>query len=155
MQDVESVLMPSVDSPSGRLLVANLGLDGRDRGVKVVARVLRDAGFEVIYTGMFQNPSAVAAAAVDEDVDAVGLSMVAGAQLELVAMVTHEMQRLGADIPVFVVGVVPPDDVARLLASGVVAVLAPEATAAEMVAQLSTILALRGFFRSDGSGAAG
>ena len=147
--------MPSVDSPSGRLLVANLGLDGRDRGVKVVAHVLRDAGFEVIYTGMFQNPSAVAAAAVDEDVDAVGLSMVAGAQVEVVAMVTHEMQRLGADIPVFVVGVVPADDVARLLGAGVVAVIAPGTTAAEMVAQLSTVLALRGFFRGGSPGVVG
>ncbi|MEQ1699744.1 MAG: cobalamin-dependent protein [Ilumatobacteraceae bacterium] len=147
--------MSSTDSSPGRLLVANLGLDGRDRGLKVVARVLRDAGFEVIYTGLFQNPTAVAAAAVDEDVDAVGLSMVAGAQVELVALVTHEMQRLGADIPVFVVGVVPADDVARLLAAGVVAVLAPETSAAEMVAQLSTILALRGFFRGGNLGALG
>lgn len=147
--------MSSTESSPGRLLVANLGLDGRDRGLAVVARVLRDAGFEVIHTGLFQNPTAVAAAAVDEDVDAVGLSMVAGAQVELVAMVTHEMQRLGADIPVFVVGVVPPDDVARLLAAGVVAVLAPETTAAEMVAQLSTILALRGWFRGSNPGAVG
>ena len=138
-----------------RVLVGKPGLDGHDRGAKLVARVLRDAGFEVIYTGMFQNPSDVAAAAVDEDVDAVGLSMVAGAQVELVAMVTHEMQRLGADIPVFVVGVVPKDDVARLLAEGVVAVLAPETTAAEMVAQLSTILALRGWFRGGSAGAVG
>lgn len=147
--------MPSADPPSGHLLVANLGWDGRDHGLKMVARILRDAGFDVIYTGLFQNESAVAAAAVDEDVDAVGLSMVAGAQLELVTLVTHEMQRLGADIPVFVVGVVPADDIARLLAAGVVAVLAPETSAEEMVAQLSTILALRGWFRGDSSGATG
>jgi methylmalonyl-CoA mutase C-terminal domain/subunit len=144
-----------VDTPSGRLLVANLGLDGRDRGLTTVARVLRDAGFEVIHTGKFQSPPAVAAAAVEESVDAVGVSMVAGAQVELVAMVTGEMRRRGADIPVFVVGVVPQDDIARLLAAGVVAVFAPATRAAEMVAQLSTILALRGWFRGEGSGASG
>ena len=68
---------------SERILVAKVGLDGHDRGVKVVARILRDAGFEVIYTGLFQTPETVAAAAVDEDVDAIGLSMLSGAHMTL------------------------------------------------------------------------
>ncbi|HOT78910.1 MAG TPA: cobalamin-dependent protein, partial [Microthrixaceae bacterium] len=71
------------DVPKGRVLVAKLGLDGHDRGVKVVARILRDAGFEVIYTGLRQTPAKVVAAAVDEDVDAIGLSMLSGAHLAL------------------------------------------------------------------------
>ena len=83
-----------------RVLVAKVGLDGHDRGVKVVARMLRDAGFEVIYTGLFQTPETVAAAAVDEDVDAIGLSMLSGAHMTLAPKVVEKVRERGADIPV-------------------------------------------------------
>ena len=73
-----------------RILVAKVGLDGHDRGVKIVARILRDAGFEVIYTGLFQTPETVAAAAVDEDVDAVGLSLLSGAHMTLAPLVVQK-----------------------------------------------------------------
>ena len=81
------------DGVSARILVAKVGLDGHDRGVKVVARILRDAGFEVIYTGLFQTPETVAAAAVDEDVDAIGLSMLSGAHMTLAPKVVAEVRR--------------------------------------------------------------
>ncbi len=75
---------------SQRILVAKVGLDGHDRGVKVVARILRDAGYEVVYTGLFQTPQTVAAAAVDEDVDAIGLSMLSGAHMTLAPLVVQD-----------------------------------------------------------------
>ena len=80
---------------SDRVLVAKVGLDGHDRGVKVVARILRDAGYEVIYTGLFQTPDTVAAAAVDEDVDAIGLSMLSGAHMTLAPLVVEKVRERG------------------------------------------------------------
>ena len=116
-----------------RVLVAKVGLDGHDRGVKVVARILRDAGFEVIYTGLFQTPDTVAAAAVDEDVDAIGLSMLSGAHMTLAPKVVEKVRGRGSDIPVVVGGIIPEPDVARLAALGVAAVLTPGATADDVV----------------------
>ena len=107
------------------MLVAKVGLDGHDRGVKVVARILRDAGFEVIYTGLFQTPETVAAAAVDEDVDAIGLSMLSGAHMTLAPLVVEKVRQLGVDIPVVVGGIVPEADVPKLLEAGVAGVLTP------------------------------
>ena len=117
-----------------RVLVAKVGLDGHDRGVKVVARILRDAGFEVIYTGLRQTPAKVVAAAVDEDVDAIGLSMLSGAHMTLAPKVVRSVRGRGADIPVVVGGIIPERDVARLAAEGVAAVLTPGATAEQVVA---------------------
>jgi len=116
-----------------RVLVAKVGLDGHDRGVKVVARMLRDAGFEVIYTGLFQTPDTVAAAAVDEDVDAIGLSMLSGAHLTLAPRVVEKVRDRGADIPVIVGGIIPEPDVPLLKTQGVAAVLTPGATADDVV----------------------
>jgi methylmalonyl-CoA mutase cobalamin-binding domain/chain len=117
-----------------RVLVAKVGLDGHDRGVKVVARILRDAGFEVIYTGLFQTPESVAAAAIDEDVDAIGLSMLSGAHMTLAPLVVDKVRQLGVDIPVVVGGIVPDVDVPRLLEAGVAGVLTPGASSDEVVA---------------------
>ncbi|MFZ1490263.1 MAG: cobalamin B12-binding domain-containing protein [Ilumatobacteraceae bacterium] len=125
---------------SERVLVAKVGLDGHDRGVKVVARILRDAGFEVIYTGLFQTPAKVAAAAVDEDVDAIGLSMLSGAHLTLAPLVVAEVRSLGVDIPIVVGGIIPAHDVAELLAGGVSAVLTPGASADDVVAVMRQVL---------------
>lgn len=128
------------DQPKGRVLVAKVGLDGHDRGVKVVARLLRDAGFEVVYTGLFQTPEMVAAAAVDEDVDIVGLSMLSGAHLTLVPLVVEALRARGVEIPVVVGGIVPDADVDELRAAGVAAVLTPGATADDIVATLTALL---------------
>jgi methylmalonyl-CoA mutase C-terminal domain/subunit len=116
-----------------RVLVAKVGLDGHDRGVKVVARILRDAGFEVIYTGLFQTPDTVAASAVDEDVAAIGLSMLSGAHMTLVPKVVQKLRERGSDIPVVVGGIIPEPDVPRLMAEGVAAVLTPGASADDVV----------------------
>jgi len=117
-----------------RVLVAKVGLDGHDRGVKVVARLLRDAGIEVIYTGLFQTPETVAAAAVDEDVDVVGLSMLSGAHMTLAPLVVEAIRARGVDIPVVIGGIVPNSDVAELKAAGIAEILGPGAPADEVVA---------------------
>jgi methylmalonyl-CoA mutase C-terminal domain/subunit len=111
-----------------------IGLDGHDRGVKVVARLLRDAGIEVIYTGLFQTPETVAAAAVDEDVDVVGLSMLSGAHMTLAPLVVEAIRARGVDIPVVIGGIVPNGDVAELKAAGIAEILGPGAPADEVVA---------------------
>src|SRR4051812_42140001 len=123
-----------------RILVAKVGLDGHDRGVKIVARILRDAGFEVIYTGLFQTPDTVAAAAVDEDVDAIGLSMLSGAHMTLAPLVVSKLRERGVDIPVVVGGIVPDHDVAELKATGVAAVLTPGASADEVVSAMRSVI---------------
>jgi methylmalonyl-CoA mutase C-terminal domain/subunit len=126
-----------------RVLVAKVGLDGHDRGVKVVARILRDAGYEVIYTGLFQTPETVAAAAVDEDVDAIGLSMLSGAHLTLAPLVVDKVRERGADIPVVVGGIVPDSDVSKLLEAGVAGVLTPGASSDQVVAAIRDAIASR------------
>ncbi len=125
---------------SQRVLVAKVGLDGHDRGVKVVARILRDAGYEVIYTGLFQTPDTVAAAAIDEDVDAVGLSMLSGAHMTLVPKVVARLREAGVDVPVVVGGIIPAGDVPKLIAAGVAAVLTPGATADEMIETMRRVI---------------
>jgi methylmalonyl-CoA mutase C-terminal domain/subunit len=129
---------------SQRILVAKVGLDGHDRGVKIVARILRDAGYEVIYTGLFQTPQTVAAAAVDEDVDAIGLSMLSGAHMTLAPLVVEAVRARGSEIPVVVGGIVPNQDVDELLACGIAAVITPGATADQVVATIADVLADEG-----------
>jgi methylmalonyl-CoA mutase C-terminal domain/subunit len=112
-----------------RILVAKPGLDGHDRGAKVVARALRDAGFEVIYTGLHQTPEMIATAAVQEDVDAVGLSIMSGAHNTLFPAVIDELRKRQADdILVFGGGIIPEADHERLKAAGVSGVFTPGAT---------------------------
>jgi methylmalonyl-CoA mutase C-terminal domain/subunit len=124
----------------GRVLVAKVGLDGHDRGIKVVARILRDAGMEVVYTGLFQTPEMVAVAAIQEDVDVVGLSMLSGAHLTLAPLVVAALRERGAEIPVVVGGIVPGSDVADLQAAGVAAVFGPGASAEEIVEAISSLV---------------
>jgi methylmalonyl-CoA mutase C-terminal domain/subunit len=126
---------------SERILVAKVGLDGHDRGIKVVARILRDAGYEVIYTGLFQTPQTVAAAAVDEDVDAIGLSMLSGAHMTLAPLVVDEVRKLGSEIPVVVGGIVPNQDVEPLKQAGIAAVITPGASADQVVDTIRQVLA--------------
>ncbi len=116
-------------SPPLRILVAKPGLDGHDRGAKIIARALRDAGFEVIYTGLHQTPEMIAEAAVQEDVDAVGLSILSGAHLTLFPAVIEELRRRGgADIVVFGGGIVPDEDRPALRQAGVAEIFTPGAS---------------------------
>jgi methylmalonyl-CoA mutase C-terminal domain/subunit len=109
-----------------RVVVAKPGLDGHDRGAKVVARALRDAGFEVIYTGLHQTPEQVVATAVQEDADAIGLSVLSGAHLYLFKRVLELLREKGAeDIVVFGGGIMPPEDVTALKALGVKELFGP------------------------------
>jgi len=123
-----------------RILIAKVGLDGHDRGIKVVARILRDAGYEVIYTGLFQTPETVAAAAVDEDVDAIGLSMLSGAHMTLAPLVVEEVRKRGSEIPVILGGIVPDHDLDALRAAGIAAVLTPGATAEQIATEVRAVL---------------
>ncbi len=125
---------------STRVLVAKVGLDGHDRGVKIVARILRDAGMEVIYTGLRQTPQMVAATAIDEDVDVIGLSMHSGAHLTLVPKVVELLAEQKAAIPVVVGGIIPEQDIQRLLDAGVAAVLHPGASAEEVAAAVEGVV---------------
>lgn len=116
-----------------KVLVAKVGLDGHDRGIKVVARILRDAGMEVLYAGLRQTPAGLAATALQEDVDVVGVSMHNGAHLTLAPMVVQALREAGLDTPVVVGGIVPEVDRARLTEAGVTAVLGPGASDEEVV----------------------
>ena len=129
------------DSSSGagtsRVLVGKAGLDGHDRGVKVIARGLRDAGFEVIYTGLHQTPEQIAAAAVQEDVDLVGLSCLSGAHLHLFSEVVRLLRESGVgEIPVIAGGIIPAEDVPLLKEAGVREVFLPGATLPDIVARV-------------------
>ncbi len=109
-----------------RILVAKPGLDGHDRGIKVVARALRDAGFEVIYTGLHQTPEQIAAAAIQEDVDAVGLSCLSGAHMTLYPRVVELLKEQGGEnITVFGGGIIPETDIPTLKEAGMKAIFTP------------------------------
>ena len=117
-----------------RVLVAKVGFDGHDRGVKVVARILRDAGMEVIYGGLRQTPEDIAATALQEDVDVIGLSMHNGAHLTLTPAVIRALRAKGLSTPVVVGGIVPDVDVPELERAGAVGVIGPGASSAEVIA---------------------
>jgi methylmalonyl-CoA mutase C-terminal domain/subunit len=124
-----------------RVVVAKPGLDGHDRGVKVIARALRDAGFEVIYTGLFQTPEQVAESALQEDADAVGLSVLSGAHMTLFPRVIEQLAVRGLDdVVVFGGGIIPDDDIAELTAAGVAAVFTPGASIDEITDWLEALL---------------
>lgn len=111
-----------------RILVAKAGLDGHDRGAKIIARAFRDAGFEVIYTGLHQTPEMIAEAAAQEDVDAIGLSILSGAHMTLFPAVLDELHKrdLG-DVALFGGGIIPPEDIAELQRQGVRGLFTPGA----------------------------
>ena len=116
-----------------RVLLAKVGLDGHDRGLRVIARILRDGGCEVIYGGLRQTPQMIAATVLQEDVDVVGLSMHNGAHLTLAPDVISALAAHGLDTPVIVGGIVPQHDLDAMHAAGVVAVLGPGASNGEVV----------------------
>jgi methylmalonyl-CoA mutase C-terminal domain/subunit len=125
-----------------RIVVAKPGLDGHDRGVKVIARVLRDAGFEVIYTGLHQTPEQIVETTIQEDADAVGLSCHSGAHMTLFPKVVALLREKGAgDVLVFGGGIIPKDDIPRLQEAGVERIFTPGASTGEIVGWLNDRLA--------------
>jgi methylmalonyl-CoA mutase C-terminal domain/subunit len=122
-----------------RILIAKPGLDGHDRGAKVIARAFRDAGMEVIYTGLRQTPEMIASAAIHEDVDAIGLSCLSGAHMYLFPKVIELLRERGAeDIVVFGGGTIPDEDIQKLKAAGIAAVFTPGATTGEAITFVKT-----------------
>lgn len=117
-----------------RILVAKPGLDGHDRGAKIIARALRDAGFEVIYTGLHQTPEMIAEAALQEDVDCVGLSILSGAHMTLFPKIINLLTSKGLDeVPIFGGGIIPEDDITELKNQGVKQVFTPGASTSDIV----------------------
>lgn len=128
-----------------RVLVAKPGLDGHDRGAKVIARALRDAGMEVIYTGLRQTPEMIAEAALQEDVDAVGLSILSGAHMALVPRVAELLRANGQhNVKLFVGGIIPDEDVPRLKQLGVMEVYGPGASTEKVIADIRAAIPLAG-----------
>jgi methylmalonyl-CoA mutase, C-terminal domain len=126
-----------------RVLVAKPGLDGHDRGAKVVARALRDAGMEVIYTGLRQTPEMVAEAALQEDVDVVGLSILSGAHMALVPRVLELLKANGQEqVKVFIGGIIPDEDLPRLKEIGVTGVYGPGASTEDIIRQVKEAMAV-------------
>ena len=127
-----------------RVVVAKPGLDGHDRGAKVIARALRDAGFEVIYTGLHQTPEQVAETVVQEDADAVGLSLLSGAHMTLIPRVIELLKERGAeDVIVFGGGIIPDADIEKLKEIGVAAIFTPGAPLATITEWLNSALSER------------
>ncbi|NTV36782.1 MAG: cobalamin B12-binding domain-containing protein [Anaerolineaceae bacterium] len=125
-----------------RVLIAKPGLDGHDRGAKVVARALRDAGMEVIYTGLRQTPEMVAEAALQEDVNVIGLSILSGAHLGLVPRIMDLLRANGqSDVHVFVGGIIPEEDIPTLLNMGVSAVYGPGTSTVKVVEDIQKLVA--------------
>ena len=120
-----------------RVLIAKPGLDGHDRGAKVIARALRDAGFEVIYTGLHQTPEQIAETAIQEDADAVGLSCHSGAHMTLFPRVVEQLRERGADeILVFGGGIIPIEDIPKLESAGIEKIFTPGASTVDIGAWL-------------------
>lgn len=133
-----------------RVLIAKPGLDGHDRGAKVIARALRDAGMEVIYTGLRQTPEMIAEAALQEDVDIVGLSILSGAHLALVPRIREVMNAQGLhDIPIMIGGIIPEEDKAMLAEYGVKGVFGPGTNTDSIVTFINQLI------HNDASGATG
>jgi methylmalonyl-CoA mutase C-terminal domain/subunit len=124
-----------------RVLVAKPGLDGHDRGAKIIARALRDSGYEVIYTGIRQTPDMIAEAALQEDVDVVGLSILSGAHMALAPRVMEKLKELGmGDVVVLVGGIIPDEDANTLLDMGVAGVFGPGTLTSEIVETIENSL---------------
>ena len=122
------------DLPPLRVLIAKPGLDGHDRGAKVIARALRDAGFEVIYTGIRQTPEMIAEAALQEDVDAIGLSILSGAHMTLFPRIIEELHKRGLDdVIVWAGGIIPEADIPKLREMGIKAIFGPGSPTSETI----------------------
>ena len=132
------------DQKAIRVLIAKPGLDGHDRGAKVIARALRDAGFEVIYTGLRQTPEMIAEAALQEDVDVVGLSLLSGAHNTLVPRIREVMDAHDlADVPIILGGIIPQADTEAMVRVGVKGIFGPGTSTQEIVAAIQRIVGER------------
>lgn len=129
--------------PPIRVLVAKVGLDGHDRGVKIVARALRDAGMDVIYTGLHRTPEEVVAAAVQEDVDVIGVSLLSGAHMTLIPRIVALMRAATSDAALVVGGVIPDEDVPALRAAGAADVVLQDTPPDEVVSRVRAAAAAR------------
>jgi methylmalonyl-CoA mutase C-terminal domain/subunit len=128
-----------------RILVAKPGLDGHDRGAKIIARALRDAGMEVIYTGLHQTPEMIVSAAIQEDVDAIGMSIMSGAHMTLFPAVIELLKKEEAtDIRVFGGGIIPDDDIPKLQQKGVAAIFTPGSSTQDIVKWINEHIPARG-----------
>ena len=128
-------------NPKVRVLVAKPGLDGHDRGAKVVARALRDAGMEVIYTGLRQTPEMIAESALQEDVDAIGISILSGAHMVLVPRLMELLRENGQEsVKVFVGGIIPDEDIPRLIDMGINGVYGPGTSTERIVEEIRKIV---------------
>jgi methylmalonyl-CoA mutase C-terminal domain/subunit len=124
----------SAKQPRLKIMIAKPGLDGHDRGAKVIARALRDAGMEVVYTGLHQSPEAIVSGAVQEDVDALGLSILSGAHMTIFPDVLEKLKSAGAgDVVVFGGGIIPEEDIAELKKTGVKELFTPGASTTDIV----------------------
>lgn len=132
----------STNSKKIRVLIAKPGLDGHDRGAKVVARGLRDAGMEVIYTGLRQTPEEIVKSAMQEDVDIIGLSILSGAHMSVCRKVLELMDRYSFHVPIFVGGIIPPDDAEELLRMGIKAVFGPGTPISDVVKKIREVLGI-------------
>ena len=119
--------------PKPKIIIAKLGLDGHDRGAKVIARALAEAGFEVVYTGIRQTPSQVVETAIQEDAKLIGISILSGSHMELVGELMRIMRERGLNIPVLVGGIIPPEDREALLKMGVAGVYGPGTPLKEII----------------------
>ncbi len=135
--------MTTVEALPLRIVLAKIGFDGHDRGLRVVARILRDAGCEVIYLGLRQTTDNIVAVAEQEDADAIGLSMHNAGHLTLAPRMVQSLRDAGLDIPVVVGGIIPDDDVEPLLQAGVATILGPGASAEEVVGSIRSAVAAR------------
>lgn len=127
-----------------RVLVAKPGLDGHDRGAKLVARILRDAGMEVIYTGLRQTPEMISEAALQEDVAVVGLSILSGAHLDLFPNIMERLKEKGLDVIVVAGGIIPEEDIASLEQIGIKAIFGPGTTSQQIVDHIKSAVAEKG-----------
>ena len=125
MSTQQSTTLPKLKGRRPKVLIAKLGLDGHDRGAKVVAKALKDAGFDVVYLGVHRTPEEVIRTAIEEDVDAVGISILSGSHLELISDLIKVMKKEGVDLPLVVGGIIPPDDAKKLKEMGVKEVCGP------------------------------
>lgn len=131
-------------SESIRVLIAKPGLDGHDRGAKVIARALRDSGMEVVYTGLRQTPEMIAEAALQEDVDVVGLSILSGAHMTLVPRIREVMnQNELSDVPLIIGGIIPDDDKPKLMALGVQGIFGPGSSTEEIANHIRSLVAAK------------
>jgi len=127
------VASPSPTRKRPKILVTKLGLDGHDRGAKVVAKALKDSGFEVVYLGVHRTPEEVIRTAIEEDVDAIGVSILSGSHLELINDLMKLVKKEGINVPIIVGGIIPPEDIPKLKEMGVVEVCPPGTSLKDIV----------------------